>query len=279
MSTLQATFDTIAKQFSGQFVVYAEHLGTGEVVEYGTPHPMETASVIKLPIMITAMQQVEDGVLDLDQAVTLEPSDTVSGSGILQNLSLGLQLSLRDVMMLMITVSDNTATNMVVRLVGLEPINALMAVLGAHDTVIKKPIDFTLPPPIGLSTPKDLVTLLKGIYHRTMVSKMASEWMWDVLTRQQYNTVLSRALPYSLLEEPEDGPATIVIGSKSGSVEGVRNDAGIVTTPWGDYALAIMSEGCQDLRFHVDNEAQRILPQVSHAVLGHFAPHSLRVTD
>lgn len=279
MSNLCTTFDAIAEQFSGQFVVYAEHLKTGEVVEYGTAHPMETASVIKLPIMIAAMQQVEDGVLDLDQAVTLEPSDLVSGSGILQNLSLGLRLSLRDVMMLMITISDNTATNMVVRLVGLEPINALMAALGASDTVIKKPIDFTLPPPIGLSTPKDLVTLLKGIYQRTMVSKMASEWMWDVLTRQQYNTLLSRDLPYSLLAEPEDGPAPIVIGSKSGSVEGVRNDAGIFTTPWGDYALAIMSEGCQDLRFHVDNEAQRILPQVSRAILGHFAPKSVSVTD
>lgn len=279
MSNLRDTFDTIAQQFSGQFVVYAEHLETGETVEYGVAHPMETASVIKLPIMITALHQVEQGVLDLDQAVTMEPSDLVSGSGILQNLSLGLQLSLRDVIMLMITISDNTATNMVVRLIGLEPINALMATLGAHDTVIKKPIDFTLPPPIGLSTPKDLVTLLKGIYHRTSVSKTASEWMWDVLTRQQYNTVLSRALPYSLLEEPEDGPATIVIGSKSGSVEGVRNDAGIVTTPWGDYALAIMSEGCQDLRFHVDNEAQRILPAVSRAILGHFAPQSISMTN
>ncbi len=279
MPDLPQTFDAIAHQFSGQFVVYAEHMATGEVIEYGIPHPMETASVIKLPIMITAMKQVEEGTLSLDQLVTMESSDIVAGSGVLQNLSEGLRLSLRDVMMLMITVSDNTATNMVVRLVGLEPINAFMAALGAHDTVIKKPIDFTLPPPIGLSTPKDLVTLLRGIYHRTLVSAKASEWMWDVLTRQQYNTVLARSLPYHLLEEGDDEPATIVIGSKSGSVEGVRNDAGIFTTPWGDYAVAIMSEGCQDLRFHVDNEAHRILPAVSRAVLEHFAPKALTDSD
>ncbi len=279
MSDLQKSFDTIAQQFSGQFSLYAEHMATGEVIQYGPTHPMETASVIKLPIMITVMHLVEEGRLRLDQPVLLEPSDMVSGSGVVQNLTPGLSLTLADAVMLMMTISDNVATNMVIRLLGLEPINALMASLGARDTVIKKPIDFTLPPPIGLSTPKDLVTLLFGIYRRTTVSAKASDWMWDVLTRQQYDIVLSRDLPYSLLEEGENEPATVVIGSKSGSVEGVRNDAGIFTTPWGDYALAIMSEGCRDVRFHVDNEAQRVLPALSRAILGHFAPEALTHGD
>jgi len=64
--------------------------------------------------------------------------------------------------------------------------------------------------------------LLKGIYRRELVSKEASEWMWDVLTRQQYNTILTRRLPYALLDSDDDQPPLVVIGSKSGSVEGLE---------------------------------------------------------
>ncbi len=279
MLPLQESLNQLAKDFSGHFALYAEHLETGEAISFGAPHPMETASTIKLPILIAAMKKVQDGSLSLDQPVTLLEEDQVSGSGVLQNLTLGIALPLADVLMLMIIVSDNMATNMVLRLVGLQTVNQLMASLGAKDTVIKKAIDFSLPPPIGLSTPQDLVHLLKGIYRRELVSKEASEWMWDVLTRQQYNTILTRRLPYALLDSDDDQPPLVVIGSKSGSVEGVRNDAGIVQTPWGDYAIAIMSEGCQDLRFHIDNEAHRLLPLAARAILEHFAPQALATEE
>jgi beta-lactamase class A len=272
--SLYNTLSQIAENFSGTFTVHAEHLETGEVIAFGNPHPMETASTIKLPILITAMQKIHEGKLRLEQPVPLLSDDYVTGSGVLQNLGIGTVLPLADVLMLMIIVSDNMATNMVLRLIGLDAVNRLMQDFGARSTVIRKRIDFHIPPPIGLSTPKDMVHLLKGIYHREIISPTVSQWIWDVLIRQQYNTLLTRLMPYNLLNSETENPPQVIIGSKSGSVEGVRNDVGIVTTPWGDYAIAIMSEGCQDLRFHVDNEAHRVLPEAALRVFQHFCPQA-----
>lgn len=275
--TIQEQLSRIQNDFSGRYALYAEHLDTGEVVQFGTMVPMETASTIKLPILVESLRQVDKDVLQLDTMVELESGDLVGGSGILQNLSLGIRLPLRDVLTLMITISDNVATNMVLRLVGLSSVNHTMHMLGLKDTEIKKRIDFSLPGPIGLSTPADLVALLKPIHRRTLVSPTASEVMFDILSRQQYNTVLTRYLPYELLNtEDEDDPPPVRVASKSGSLKGVRNDAGLMVTNSGSYAIAIMSEGAEDLRFHTDNEAMTLLPRASRAIFDYFLPTSRR---
>jgi beta-lactamase class A len=270
-TTLQDRLQDIARRFSGRFALYAKHLDTGEEVVFGAPEPMETASAIKLPVMAAVFEAVRTGRLALHDPVTLTADDQVTGSGVLQHLTIGTTLSLRDVVTLMIVVSDNTATNMVLRTVGLETVNACCRMWGFTDTRVVKPIDWSLPPPIGLSTPRDLAGFLERIHRRTLVDEAASAAMWDILCRQEYNTLLTRRLPYDLLAEADDGtPPAVVIGSKSGSVSGVRNDAGLVVSPWGAYVVAIMSDGCGDLRFHMDNEASVLLPEATRAVFDHF---------
>jgi len=275
--TIQEHLSRIQNEFSGRYALFAEHLGTGEIVQFGTMVPMETASTIKLPILVEALRQVEHGQLDLKSLVELDSADLVEGSGVLQTLTLGLQLSLLDVLRLMITVSDNVATNMVLRIIGLSSVNHAMHALGLRDTEIKKRIDFSLPGPIGLSTPYDLALLLKGIYQRTLISPQASEIMYQILTQQQYNTILTRYLPYDLLNHDDDEPP-VRVASKSGSLKGVRNDCGIITSPWGDFVLAIMSEGAEDLRFHMDNEAMVLLPHASRAIFDYFVPPPSRLS-
>jgi beta-lactamase class A len=271
MASLNDRLQSVAERFSGRFTLYAEHLETGEVIRFGTVHPMETASLIKLPIMVEALRQVEQGRLALSDLLTLEAADQVTGSGILQHMSPGDRLPLADVLLMMITISDNSATNLVLRTVGLSSVNTTMASLGLAHTRVLKRIDWALPGPIGYSVPEELAWLLKEIHRRRLISSRASDTMWHILERQQYNTLLTRHLPYDLLVSEDDAtPPPVRIGSKSGSVEGVRNDAGLVLTPWGNYVIAIMSEGCQDLRFHVDNEAMVLLPDVSRAVFDHF---------
>ncbi len=277
MNDIQTRLRQIQNEFSGRYIVYAEHLGTGEVIQFGPMVPMETASTIKLPILVESLRQVELGQLSLVQPVTLTAADMVGGSGVLQSLSVGIVLPLRDVLTLMIAVSDNVATNMVLRLIGLSAVNQCMASLGLGDTEIKKRIDFALPGPLGLSIPGDLAALLKGIYHGTLVSAHASQVMRDILATQQYNTLLTRDLPYALLNCDDDNPP-VRVASKSGSLSGVRNDAGLITSPWGDYVIVIMSEGAEDLRFHTDNEAMVILPKVSREIFDYFIPETRRHT-
>ncbi|AUW92996.1 hypothetical protein BXT84_02725 [Sulfobacillus thermotolerans] len=264
-----------SQHFSGRFTLYAEHLQTHEVVAHEPTRLMETASVIKLPIMIAAMDQVEAGHLDLATPLVYTRDDYVEGSGVVQNLTPGFALSLHDALTLMITVSDNVATNMVLRQIGLETVNAVMHRLGTPHIHLYKRIDFAQPGPIGLAPAEEIGVLLKSLYHRTLISPWASGIMWDILTRQQYNTIMTRELPYHLLNEENDTPALVQIGSKSGSLEGIRNDVGIVTSKWGDYTVAIFSAECEDLRFHVDNEAMRLLPRLTRLLFDHFLGHYL----
>ncbi|MDA8195543.1 MAG: class A beta-lactamase-related serine hydrolase [Thermaerobacter sp.] len=276
MTNVYQRMARVQQRFSGMVSVYAEHLATGEIVQFGPHHPMETASTIKLPILAEALRQVALGRFDLAAHVPLLASDRVAGSGILQHLTPDVALPLQDILTLMIIVSDNIATNIILRLVGISQVNTSCIRWGMTDTVLKKRIDFSLPGPIGLSTPKDLATLLKGLYLGTVLPPAESSLAWDILMHQQCQQLLARRLPYDLIaSEDDDIPPPIVIGSKSGSLRGVRNDAGIVRTPWGDYVLALMSESCHDTRFHVDNEAQQLLPEISRAVFDHFCPDAL----
>ena len=116
----------IQEQFSGTYAVYAKHWETGEVIAYGdVERPYETASVMKLPVLLEGLRQCQTGHRRLDEAVSYTPEDFVEGSGVLQHLTPGLTLSFRDILTLMIIVSDNLATNIALRTVGIERVNQL----------------------------------------------------------------------------------------------------------------------------------------------------------
>lgn len=276
--SLEEQLAEIRDQFSGQFAVYAEHLGTGEVVAFGAVNdPFETASVLKVPVLVEALRQCRDGLHQLDELVESRPEDFVKGSGILQSLTQGLALPLKDVLTLMIIVSDNEATNMVLRTVGIEAVNERCRALGLTQTEIKRNIKFDPPGTLALSSPADLVRLFKGLYEGTVLEEPWRTEALDILEKQHYNTLLTRAMPYALLEEDDETEkAPVRVLSKSGSLTGIRNDAGLVLTPWGNYAIALMSVNSTDERFHVDTEAHVLLPQVTRAIFDHFIPPSVR---
>ncbi|MCL5014108.1 MAG: class A beta-lactamase-related serine hydrolase [Firmicutes bacterium] len=262
---------SVIGRFTGHVGFYAEHMMSHDSLSYDSQIVMETASVIKIPIMAAAFQYLVDRNESWETPLRIEPEDIVEGSGILRHLSPGLSLPILDVITLMIIVSDNTATNMILRLVGLDTVNHFITQHGGlAETKLMKRVDFSIPGPLGLSTARDMATLLTRLYQRTLVSAQASQAMWKILTQQQYNTIMTRDLPYDWITEEGESPPAVRIGSKSGSLQGVRNDVGIVTTPWGDYVVAILSEKAKDLRFHVDNEALVILPELSRIIFDYF---------
>lgn len=275
--TIQEQLGAVQEQFSGEFAVYAEHLETGEVIAFGAvEEPHLTASVMKLPVLVEALSQCHQGIHRLDELLEYRADDFVPGSGVLKDLTAGLRLPFRDALMLMMTISDNLATNMVLRTVGIDQVNRLCREWGLTQTVVHRKIAFDQPGPLAFTTPVDLVQLLKGIYHETMLDPQSSAIAMDMLARQEYNTLLTRQMPYELLEGTDDEAPLVKVLSKSGWDVGVVNDAGLVMTPWGDYAIAIMSEHCQDHRFHVDQEAHVLLPYAARAVFDHFVPESER---
>ena len=125
----------------GEVGIAVKHLKTGETYEYKADRPMPTASLIKLPVMITTYEAVDKGKLSLSEMIELKKEDQVQGSGILtSHFSPGAKISLRDAIRLMIVYSDNTATNLVLDKLGLPATNECMERLGCPDTKINSKV-------------------------------------------------------------------------------------------------------------------------------------------
>ena len=123
-----------AEAFDGKLGVSVKHLGLGEAASLNGDELFPTASVFKVPVIVELYRQVDAGAISLDEKVTLLERDKVPGSGILKELSEGLVLSIQDLVELMMILSDNTATDLVVETVGVENINANLRRLGLDGT-------------------------------------------------------------------------------------------------------------------------------------------------
>ena len=127
-ATIRARLDSL--QAHGTF--YAKQLSTGREVAVRADEPMNTASVIKLPVMVLAFRDAEAGRLNLDERYTIRAEDVRRGSGLLQTFGVGLQPTFRDLVMQMIITSDNTATDIMIGKVGLARVNRLLDSLGRN---------------------------------------------------------------------------------------------------------------------------------------------------
>jgi beta-lactamase class A len=279
-SPLERRLEERLRTFPGRLGVAALDLDTGETVAVNADTRFPTASVIKVPVMATVFHQIADGRIRKDQLLTLNEEEKVGGSGVLHSLRAGAQFSVADLLYLMIAISDNTATNMLVGLVGTKNVDDLMAQSGLPLTRLYRPTfrggkadvfpeeerQFGL----GSTTPREMARLLEKIARGTMVGPAASEEMVALLRKQQDRDMIPRRLP-----ETDD----VVIASKSGTdsrtrpdgKEGaIRNDVAIVSTPKGRYVVAIFTQGVTDLRWGADNEALVTGAEISRLVFDHF---------
>jgi beta-lactamase class A len=261
---LEGLLASLAGSFSGRVGIYARDLLTGRCVELHPDEPFETASTIKVLILVTAFAEARRGTLSLDERLTLKQGHHVRGSGVLSDLTPGLELS----------VSDNVATNMMIERLGVDQIEACGRTLGLSETHLFGPLHFDREPVrgVGVTTPRELANLFERIARHEAVGEPEDAKMLDILDRNQYGSALTRELPYEPLEEPGPGtPAAIQIASKSGSWDGVRNIVGYVRGKETRYVVCLLTKGCTDPRFHVDNEAMLLLPKLSRAIFDRFS--------
>ena len=156
----------------GHTALYALQLNTQNVVGIDPDLPVQTASVIKLGILYHAMVQVREGKARWDEPITLHPHEAVAGSGLLTFLDTPVTLTLKDVLTMMVIVSDNTATNLAIDRFGIDPVNARIAALGLANTHLYKKVMLpaTGPMPsdqpkfgLGKTTPREMAYLMEAI--------------------------------------------------------------------------------------------------------------------
>lgn len=272
----------VAARLQGEVGLYAKHLGTGETIALNADTRFPTASVIKVAVLVEAFRRHADGTLSLDERVAVPGANKVGGAGILRELHDGAELSLRDLARLMIVLSDNSATNVLVKRLGAARVNETMRGLGLEQTRIFRPTFRDGKPDVdpglerefglGMSTPREMATLLEHIATGQAVSTDASREMRGILDRQQDRLMIPRRLPPGTRVGSKTGTDSEKQPDASGERGHIRNDAAIVEGPSGTYVIAIFTRRVKPDASGPDHAALVTGADLSRAVFERFNP-------
>lgn len=193
--TLERRIDAELCGLDAKMCVYADDLH-GHVVERGADDEFESASTIKIYILGCLYAQAEAGKASLDAELTYEARHFVDGSGLIRSLGEGARLRARDVATLMIVVSDNIATNMLIDYLGLDTINAFIRSIGCTHTKLHRSLrSDNWSEKLGTITPRDMGRFFALLAKGELVSPQASDAMRNVFRHQHYNTMLAGSIP------------------------------------------------------------------------------------
>ncbi len=219
--------------FAGVAGVCVRDLTRGDGFAIRGDELFPTASTIKIHVLTQLLLRAERGEIDLRQPIQLTPELRVPGSGVLTYLEGPLELTMLDVAILMIIVSDNTATNLCIDWAGMDETNALARQMGlTHTTLRRKMQDQTAVAENreNISTPAECVQMLERLYQGKPTPAVAEQCL-DILKKKKSGPLFNRAFP-----------AALPVANKPGGMERVRCDAGIVYLPRRPYALAVMTK-------------------------------------
>lgn len=268
--------ETIIKPFEAEFsgelaLAYYDFRDRSSFLHNATK-TMRSASLIKLPILLQVLSEVAQGKHELSQRFNLRKEDQVAGAGVLHSLNPNLPLTLEDLLTLMIIVSDNTATNMLIDLLGETELNAFMHSLGLSQTKLIGKLQLTSEQQndeqrsgkSNQTCAADMLGLLLRLEHGELLPEPLTELALGILKKQQFNEALARYLP----TDGELSNKPVTVASKSGCLRGLWHDAALV---YGDsaqplYALVIMTDHSNDLSYSWEQEGMMLIARLSKVI-------------
>ena len=261
-SVLDAKFEVAVRAveggLDGVLGIALKDLATGKTFLLNEREVFPQASSIKIAVLLETFKQAEEGRLKLDEFIALEESRKVEGSGVLFHLGRpSLSLSIRDLAVLMVVLSDNTATNILIEKVGLEAVNKRMDALGLPKTRLRRKMMDLQAAAEGrenVSTPLEMMTLLERIWKGSAIGEPYRE---DLL---------------AILAIPKDSPLRagvaegVEVAEKPGELEAVRCDSGIVMLPGRPYVLCVMTTYLKR-----DADGNPAIARISRLAFEHFS--------
>jgi beta-lactamase class A len=243
--------------------VAIEDLTTGDHFLLHEDELFAQASSIKITVLANLYLQTQRGKLNLTDLYTVQPSDLVPDSDIMGGLTPGVtRLTLRDLATMMVAVSDNSATNVLIDRVGMSNVNAMLDSLGlTHTRLRRKMMDLEAAKEgrENISTPREMMLLLDAIYHGKVLNKEATADFFKMLSTNKNSWI------------PRDLPPDLKIADKPGSLEAVRNDSGIVFVEGRPYVICVMTaflrneRDGEDAISRVSLETWRLFDRLSRA--------------
>ena len=271
LDKLRAPLEKRIASHHGVVGLYVKDLTSGETLSINGREQFPSASVIKVPILVELFHNIERGTIKLSDPLIMLAADQRPGSGVLQFLSTPHTLTVADAAMLMIILSDNSATNLIIDKVGIRNVNARMDSLGLRQTRLHAKVFLGSSTTIdtagtrrwglGVTTPEEMGTLFERMYRGTAVSDTASKQMLNMLRRN-----------FDYEEIPRLLPPGVSVAHKTGKLDASRSDCGIVYNNGKDYVLCIFTRDNQDRSWRIDTEARVTMGELARLVHEGISP-------
>jgi beta-lactamase class A len=230
---LEFAIHDVDNHLDGVMGVAIEDLKTGDQFFLHENEVFAQASSIKITVLANLYLQTQQGKLKLTDLYTVQSSDLVPDSDIMNGLTPGVtRITLRDLATMMVAVSDNSATNVLIDRVGMANVNAMLDSLRlTHTRLRRKMMDLEAAKQgrENISTPREMMTLLEALYGGKVLNKESTEDFFKVLSTNKDSWI------------PRNLPADVKIANKPGSLEAVRNDSGIVFVEGRPYVICVMT--------------------------------------
>ncbi|TPG86894.1 serine hydrolase [Brevibacillus laterosporus] len=265
IKTLGSQMLEVTEKAGGEWAIYIEDLSTNESFMHQEKQPFYAASLIKVPIMSTVFQAVHEGCFSFEDTITLRAEDLVGGAGVLQHLTPGTPITICDLVMLMIIQSDNSATNILIDLVGEENIRSML-----HNTNMSNSLFYNklmvIPAKLegtNTITAEDMAKHFRLLATGKIISYDASLKMLSILKKQQVRD----AIPYTF---PDPDPTIIgglplwELANKTGSVTDLQHDVGILYVGQHAILLAFLSRGLDN------NSARQTIAKLGKMVFDQY---------
>lgn len=261
-SAIHPQFSSIESRYEGNLYIMAHELGTENYWVHRHHDLVATASTIKLPILVHTAMCVHDGYLTWDTEVTLKDDDKVGGMGVLRHIDAPKTLTLRDACYLMTAISDNTATNLVIDVVGVENINQFISRLGLQNTRLNRKAfspdnENSRKFGLGQTNAADMFRLLNEIYRPESLPEAVTTEVKRQLSLQQDLVAIARVLPHGWS-----------YAGKTGRVLDVRGDVGYVRSPQGrEWIMAMFCYGLTTENWTIENQGLLSIAEATRHIL------------
>lgn len=263
---LQAKLEERVRDFRGEVGIYVRHLASGALASLNADGLFPTASMVKLPILITLYDQVDRGLLDLEDRFAYHDSlfyGDEEDDDIVNKMRPGETVTLSKLAFFMISISDNTASLWIQGLVGGASVNAWLKDHGFEATRVNSRVEGRQEDRErfgwGQTTPREMAELLVMVREGRAVSAEASADMYRTLTDVYWDDEALSAIP-----------PTVQVASKQGAVSASRSEVLLVNAPGGDYVVCVVTRDQEDRSWDADNEGYVLLRDVSRIVWEHF---------
>jgi len=260
---LHRTLDSLAKHYRGVLGYSINNLDTGQRLTLRGDETFPTASLIKVPVLVTLFDLADKGMISLDDPLTLLKIDQVPGSGVLQFMHPGMTLSVRDAAVLMSILSDNTATNLLLDKVAIRRVWQKMEALGLPHTKVHSKVflrlasvapDSSAKYGLGVTTPNEMARLFEMLANGKAVSAKADSAMLEILGENEDMELMQRTV------------SGLTVPHKTGATDSVRTECALFRLQSRVVACALTKANA-DTRWVVDNEAQLALGKIGEAII------------